>query len=61
MDFDADRDNGPNGDPSLAEMTIAALSILQRNARGFFLFIEGKFDKDRKRIHSSFVCYMMNT
>lgn len=42
MDFDADRDRGPNGDPSLAEMTIAALSILQRNKRGFFLFIEGK-------------------
>nr|AVD96954.1 ALP-5 [Nilaparvata lugens] len=41
MDFEADRDTGPDGDPSLAEMTIAALSILQKNTRGFFLFVEG--------------------
>ncbi|KAE8747418.1 hypothetical protein FOCC_FOCC005885, partial [Frankliniella occidentalis] len=41
MDFEADRDAGPDGDPSLADMTRAALAVLQRNPRGFFLFVEG--------------------
>ncbi|KAE8747638.1 hypothetical protein FOCC_FOCC005617, partial [Frankliniella occidentalis] len=41
MDFEADRDAGPDGDPSLADMTRAALAVLMRNPRGFFLFIEG--------------------
>uniref|UniRef100_A0A8D8YZV5 alkaline phosphatase n=1 Tax=Cacopsylla melanoneura TaxID=428564 RepID=A0A8D8YZV5_9HEMI len=43
MDFELDRDK--SGDPSLAEMTIKALSILKRNSNGFFLFIEsGRID-----------------
>lgn len=29
-------------DPSLADMTRAALSILMKNKKGFFLFLEGK-------------------
>lgn len=29
-------------DPSLADMTRAALSILSKNDKGFFLLIEGK-------------------
>ncbi|XP_034256863.1 alkaline phosphatase, tissue-nonspecific isozyme-like [Thrips palmi] len=41
MDFEADRDAGPDGDPSLADMTRAALAVLMRQPRGFFLFIEG--------------------
>lgn len=42
MDFEADRDAGPDGDPSLADMTRAALAVLLRQPRGFFLFIEGE-------------------
>lgn len=41
MDFEADRDPGPTGDPSLADMTRSALNILQKNSKGFFLFVEG--------------------
>lgn len=45
MDFEADRNNSPTGDPSLAEMTEKALSILMKNSKGFFLFIEsGRID-----------------
>ncbi|XP_049820469.1 alkaline phosphatase-like [Aethina tumida] len=41
MDFEADRDPGPLGDPSLADMTRSALSILLKNPKGFFLVVEG--------------------
>ncbi|KAG5867413.1 hypothetical protein JTB14_007103 [Gonioctena quinquepunctata] len=41
MDFEADRDPGPTGDPSLADMTRSALSILLKNPKGFFLVVEG--------------------
>uniref|UniRef100_T1HAQ9 alkaline phosphatase n=1 Tax=Rhodnius prolixus TaxID=13249 RepID=T1HAQ9_RHOPR len=45
MDFEADRDKSPKGDPSLAEMTKKALSILQKNKKGFFLLVEsGRID-----------------
>lgn len=30
------------GEPSLAEMTVKALRILQKEPRGYFLFVEGK-------------------
>lgn len=43
MDFEADRNPGPTGDPSLADMTRSALSVLLKNPKGFFLFVEGKF------------------
>lgn len=43
MDFEADRDKSPKGDPSLAEMTKKALSILQKNKKGFFLLVESKY------------------
>lgn len=42
MDFEADRDPGSGGDPSLADMTRSALSILLKNPKGFFLFVEGE-------------------
>lgn len=42
LDFEVDRDNSPDGDPSLANMTRKAIEILQKNPHGFFLFIEGK-------------------
>lgn len=30
------------GEPSLAEMTEAAITILQKNPKGFFLLVEGR-------------------
>lgn len=47
MDFEADRkdDNTVNGEPSLADMTAKAISILQKNQKGFFLMVEaGRID-----------------
>ncbi|CAM1323709.1 ALPL (predicted) [Pycnogonum litorale] len=35
------RNDGPSGEPSLAEMTTKALDILQKNHYGFFLMVEG--------------------
>lgn len=43
MDFETDRDASANGDPSLADMTRTALSILLKNPKGFFLFVEGTY------------------
>lgn len=39
MKYEIHRD--PTLDPSLMEMTEAALRLLSRNPRGFFLFVEG--------------------
>ncbi|XP_007940076.2 intestinal-type alkaline phosphatase [Orycteropus afer afer] len=39
MKYDINRD--PNQDPSLEEMTEAALRLLSRNSQGFYLFVEG--------------------
>ncbi|XP_066257972.1 alkaline phosphatase-like [Euwallacea similis] len=41
MDFEVDRDPSPLGDPSLADMTRSALSILVKNPKGFLLVVEG--------------------
>ena len=41
MDVEAQRDQGPDGQPSLAEMTQKAIKILQRSNKGYFLFVEG--------------------
>lgn len=43
MDFDIDRQNDPelSTQPTLTEMTKAALAILGKNPRGFFLMVEG--------------------
>lgn len=43
MEFEVDRDKGQNGDPPLHEMAVKALSILQKNNKGFFLFVESKY------------------
>lgn len=40
MKYEAYRD--PKQDPSLTEMTEAALRLLSRNRRGFYLFVEGE-------------------
>ncbi|MFT3756311.1 MAG: alkaline phosphatase [Pseudoxanthomonas sp.] len=41
MDYDHDRKRGADGEPSLAEMTRAAISRLSRNAQGYVLMVEG--------------------
>lgn len=42
MQYDLERDKGPNGEPSLAEMTDKAIRILSHNTRGYFLMVEGR-------------------
>ncbi len=45
MEFEATRASDPAGEPSLADMTEKAISILSKNPEGFFLVIEsGKVD-----------------
>ncbi|MFP8881418.1 MAG: alkaline phosphatase, partial [Myxococcota bacterium] len=39
--FEADRERAEPCEPSLSEMTSIALSILQRNPKGYFLMVEG--------------------
>lgn len=41
MQYELERDHGPLGEPSLAEMTSKAIKILQKNDKGFFLLVEG--------------------
>ncbi|MEG1287673.1 MAG: alkaline phosphatase [Clostridium sp.] len=41
MDYDLDRDNTGNNQPSLSEMTSKSLEILNKDEDGFFLMIEG--------------------
>ena len=42
MQYELDRDNTGNGEPSLTEMTSKAIKILKRNEKGFVLLVEGK-------------------
>jgi alkaline phosphatase len=45
MQYDADRDDGPTGEPSLAEMTAKAIDVLSLNDNGFVLMVEaGRID-----------------
>ncbi|WP_082306435.1 alkaline phosphatase [Mizugakiibacter sediminis] len=41
MRYEHERAQDPAGEPSLAEMTRAALRVLQKNPRGYFLMVEG--------------------
>ncbi|KAL5012440.1 hypothetical protein ScPMuIL_010991 [Solemya velum] len=41
MQYEKDRNKGPTGEPSLAEMTRKAIEILKKNDKGFFLMVEG--------------------
>lgn len=41
MSYEELRDIGPNGEPSLAEMTEVALKILSKNPKGYVLLVEG--------------------
>lgn len=40
MSYELDRN--PDKEPSLAEMTEAAIEILKENPEGFFLMVEGE-------------------
>lgn len=45
MQYEADRDSGPEGEPSLAEMTRIAIERLLPNEKGFVLMVEaGRID-----------------
>ncbi len=41
MQYEADRNTGPDGEPSVAEMTRAAITRLSRDEDGFVLMVEG--------------------
>ena len=41
MKFEADRENDPAGEPSLAEMTDFAIDLLAKDPDGYFLMVEG--------------------
>lgn len=41
MQYDHDRDRGPQGEPSLTEMTRTAIRTLSRDPNGFVLMVEG--------------------
>lgn len=43
MQYEKDRNKGPTGEPSLAEMTRKAIEILKKNDKGFFLMVEGMY------------------
>lgn len=45
MQYEADRDTTPTGEPSLTEMTTKAIDVLSRNENGFVLMVEaGRID-----------------
>ena len=45
MQYDADRNDGPDGEPSLAEMTTKAIDVLAQYDNGFVLMVEaGRID-----------------
>ncbi|XP_065350987.1 alkaline phosphatase 4-like [Cloeon dipterum] len=41
MEYDAARDQGPEGSPSLLNMTTTAMRLLQKGPNGFLLMVEG--------------------
>jgi alkaline phosphatase len=41
MKYENERSRDPGGEPSLSEMTRAALTVLQQNPHGYFLMVEG--------------------
>lgn len=40
MQYEVDRSEDKAGEPSIAEMTEKAISILQKNPKGYFLLVE---------------------
>lgn len=49
MQYHLDAD--PKTEPTLAEMTRAAIEVLQNNTKGYFLFVEGNFHFLRRFIY----------
>ena len=43
MEYQMDKSDKNNNEPTLAEMTIKAIEILKRNPKGFYLLVEGNF------------------
>jgi len=41
MQYEADRESDAGGEPSIAEMTVKAIDILEKNEDGFVLMVEG--------------------
>lgn len=41
MKYEDQRDKGPNGSPSIVNMTETAVKILSKNENGFVLVVEG--------------------
>ncbi|GIX72506.1 alkaline phosphatase, tissue-nonspecific isozyme [Caerostris darwini] len=41
MAYESDRDNGVEGEPSIAQMTRRAIEVLRKNPRGYLLMVEG--------------------
>ncbi|KOB52019.1 putative Alkaline phosphatase, tissue-nonspecific isozyme, partial [Operophtera brumata] len=41
LKYEFERDDGPQGMPSIVDMTEAAIKVLQKNNNGFFLMVEG--------------------
>ncbi|GBN73151.1 hypothetical protein AVEN_7071-1 [Araneus ventricosus] len=60
MAYESDRDNGAEGEPSIAQMTRTAIEVLRKNPRGYFLMVEGK---ERNTIDYRNACrpYVMDT
>ena len=44
MQYEVDRDDSPNGEPSLTDMTEKAIKMLQRSDNGYFLAVEGTWE-----------------
>ena len=44
MQYEVDREEDGAGEPSIAEMTEKAIKILQKNSKGYFLFVEGSLN-----------------
>ena len=42
MQYEVNREEDCGGEPSIAEMTEKAISILKKNPKGYFLMVEGK-------------------
>ncbi|XP_052748934.1 alkaline phosphatase isoform X2 [Galleria mellonella] len=41
LDYEYERDKGPDGMPSISDMVVAAINVLKKNENGYFLMVEG--------------------
>lgn len=39
LKYEHERDNGPDGTPSISEMVEAAIKVLRKNEKGYFLMV----------------------